>query len=142
MTCPTGLEPLEGAILLAVLGDFQDGQCALEVATDSGQVDLNGGFGEASPPHSAKAVASLPCSEDLLNPAALAMDRLVPFMKFTQRFLLVAAPHDGGDNSGNATFCTKGICEMRAAIGAVGENVAGFIRKRLGADFVIVDLLP
>ena len=42
---------------------------ALEVVGDGGEVDLDGGFGEASPSHSAQPVTTLPCSEDLLDPA-------------------------------------------------------------------------
>ncbi len=48
---------------------------------DGGEMDLDGGFGEAAPSQSAQAVASLPGSENLLDPAAHAMDRLVPCVK-------------------------------------------------------------
>lgn len=51
-------------------------QGALEVVGDGGEVDLDGGFGETSPSHSAQAVAALPRSEDFLDPAAHAMDLL------------------------------------------------------------------
>lgn len=62
------------------LGEFRtmDYRCALEDLGDCGEVDLDGGFGEASPSHSSKAVATLPSSQDLLDPAPNAVDRLVP----------------------------------------------------------------
>ena len=75
-------------------------QGALEIVGDGGEVDLDGGFGETSPSHSAQAVAALPRSEDLLDPAAHTMDRLVPFVKLAQRFLLVTTPHARGDDPG------------------------------------------
>lgn len=46
--------------------------------SDGGEVNLGSGFGETSPSHSAEAVASLPCSEDLIDPPPHAMDWLVP----------------------------------------------------------------
>jgi hypothetical protein len=63
---------------------------ALEVVGDGGEMDLDGSFGETSPSHSTKAVAALSGSENLLDPAAHAMDRLVPFMELAQRFGFVA----------------------------------------------------
>lgn len=56
---------------------------ALEIVGNGGEVDLNGGFGETSPSHSAQAVRALPCPENLLDPAAHPMDGLVPFMEPT-----------------------------------------------------------
>ena len=71
---------------------------ALEVVGDGGEIDLDGGFGETSPSHPAQAVAALPCTEDLLDPAPNPMDRLVPFFELAQRLLFVAVPHAGGDD--------------------------------------------
>lgn len=103
----------------------EDIHCALEVVGDGGEMDLDGGFGETSPSRSAKAVAALPCSEDLLDPTPNAMDRLVPFMELAQRFGFVAAPHAGGDDPRNAALCSHGIAKVIAAIGAVGKHLAG-----------------
>ena len=54
---------------VVMLGAFsshdENSQGAFKVVGDGGQVDLDGSFGETSPPHSVKAVASLPCSENL-----------------------------------------------------------------------------
>ena len=51
---------------------------ALREEAVTGEVDLDGGFGETSPLHSVQAVAALPCTEDILDPAQHPMDRLSP----------------------------------------------------------------
>ena len=57
-------------------------------------------------------------SEDLFDPATHAMDRLIPFMELAQDFLLVATPHAGGDDPGNAAFGTNsGDCQIFCARG-------------------------
>lgn len=94
---------------------------AFEVVGDGGELNLDGGFGETSPSHSAQTVAALPCPEDLLDPAPHPMDRLVPFFELAQRFLFVAAPHAVGDDPRYAALCTHGITEVIAAIGTVGK---------------------
>ena len=95
---------------------------ALEVVGDGGEVDLDGGFGETSPSHSAQAVAALPCTEDLLDPAPHPMDRLVPFFELAQRFLFVPAPHASGDDPRYAALCPHSITEVVAAIGTVASG--------------------
>jgi hypothetical protein len=89
-------------------------QVGLEVVGDGGEVDLDGGFGETSPSHSAQAVAALPCPEDLLDPAPYPMDWLIPFFEPAQRFLFVAAPHAGSDNAGDAALCPHGRARAQA----------------------------
>lgn len=72
---------------------------ALEVLGDGGEADLDGGFGEASLSHPAQAIAAFPCTENLLDPPADAMDRLIPLVELAQRFGFVAAPYAGGDKA-------------------------------------------
>lgn len=95
-------------------------------------MDLNGGFGETSPSHSAQAIAAFPCPEDLLDPAPHPMDRLVPFFELAQRFLFVAAPPAGRDDPRYAALCTHGITEVIAAVGTVGKHFAGIVGQRFG----------
>lgn len=83
-------------------------QGALEVVGDGGEVDLDCGFGETSPSHSAQAIAALPCAEDLLDPPSDAMDGLVPLVALAQRFGFIAAPHAGCDNAGNTALRPHG----------------------------------
>lgn len=100
---------------------------AFEIAGDGGQVDLDGDFGETSPSHSSEAIASLPCSEGLLDPAPDAMDRLIPLVEPCLSFLFGARPNASGYNAGNAALCPHGIAKVIAAIGAVGEHLAGIV---------------
>ena len=118
----------------------EDVEGALEVVGDGGEVDLDGGFGETSPSHAAQAVRTLPCSEDLLNPAANAMDRLVPFMELSQRFLFVATPCASSDNPWYAPLCKDSVTEMIAAIGAVSKDLAGIVGQCIGTGFAIIDI--
>lgn len=101
---------------------------------------MDGGFGETSPSHSAQAVASLPCPEDLLDAGAHAMDRLIPFMELAERFSFVAAPHAGGDDPGNAALCQHGITKVIAAIGAVGKHLTGIVGQGIGTCFAVIDI--
>ena len=96
-------------------------------------MDLDGGFGEASPSHSAQAVTALPCPEDLLDPAPYPVDRLIPFFELPQRFLFVAAPHAGGDDPRYATLGPHSVTEVVAAIGAVGKHLTRIVGQRFGA---------
>jgi len=113
---------------------------ALEVVGDGGEVDLGGGFGEASPSHSAQAVRTLPGSEDLLDPATHAVDRLVPFVELALCFLLVTPPHAGRDDPGDATLRPDRITKVSTAVGAVCEDLAWIVRQGLGTGFAIVDI--
>jgi len=115
---------------------------ALEVVGDGGEVDL-GGVGETSPSHPSKAVTALPGSEDLLDPATHAMDRLISFMKLAQDFLFVTAPHAGGDDPRNAAFRTDSvteITEMIAAIGAVGKHLTRIVGQGFRACLAVIDI--
>ena len=103
-------------------------------------MDLDGGFGEAAPSHSAKPVASFPGTEYLLDPAPHPMDWLVPFLELLERRLFVTTPHAGGDDARDPALCTHSITEVAAAIGAVGEYLAGVIGQRIGACPAIVDV--
>lgn len=90
----------------AVSGFARSGGChddrpgSLEIACNGGEVDLDGGFGEAPPSHSSQTVAAFPGPEDLLDPGANAMDRLVPGIETSVRFGFVAALHAGGNDTG------------------------------------------
>ncbi len=114
---------------------------ALELAGDGSEMNLDGGFGKTSPSYSAQAIASLPCPEDLLDPAAHAMDRLIPLAELLQRFLLVAAPRASGDDPGNAALCTNGIAKVIATTGAVGKPPAGVIGACFRACLAVIDIL-
>ena len=106
---------------------LDDIECSFEIVGDGGEVDLDGGFGEAAPSHSAKPVASFPGAEYLLYPAPHPMDRLVPFSELAKRLLFVATPHAGGDDARDPALRTHSITKVAAAIGAVGEYLAGVI---------------
>jgi hypothetical protein len=54
-------------------------------------------------------------------------------MELAQRFGIVAAPHAGGDDPGNAAFCPHGIAKVIAAIGAVGKHLTGMSGKASGS---------
>ena len=103
---------------------------ALEVVGDGGEVDLDAGFGEASPSlswaspkgHSSEPAASFPCPEDFLDPASHPMDRLIPLMELAQRFGFVAAPHAGRDDPRYSALCPHGIPEGVATTGAVASG--------------------
>jgi len=92
-----GLDGTVGGVFALVSSCLSrdDIEGALEVVGDGGEVDLDGGFGEASPSHTAQAVAAFPGAEDLLDPTAHVMDWLVPCIKAGKRLALVAAPHGG-----------------------------------------------
>ena len=60
-----------GSRLSRLLGDIE---CSFEIVGDGGEVDLDCGFGEAAPSHSAKPEASFPGTEYLLDPAPHPMD--------------------------------------------------------------------
>ena len=68
------------------------------------------------------------------------MDRLVPFVKLAQRFLLVTTPHAGGDDPGYAALRPHGIAKVFAAIGAVGKDLAGIIRQCFRACLAVIDI--
>ena len=103
-------------------------------------MDLGGGFGETSPSHSAQAIKSLPCSEDILDPTAHLMDRLISLMQFAQGFSFVAAPHPRSDNSGNAGLCADYIARAIAAIGAVGKDFVGIVGQGFRTCLAVINL--
>lgn len=119
---------------------MDDIECSFEIVGDGGDVDLDGGFGKAAPSHSAKSVASFPGAEYLFDPAPHPMDWLVPFLELLKRRLFVATPHASGDDPRDPALCTHRITEVAAAIGAVGEYLAGIIGQRMGACPAIVDV--
>ena len=69
---------------------------ALDVVDDCAEANLQTGLCQPSPSHAPKAIAALPCSKDLLDAAANAVDWLIPGFKARQRFGFIPAPH-GGD---------------------------------------------
>lgn len=109
-------------------GGCQDDRSgALEIVGYGGEVDLNGRFSEATPWHSPQTVAAFPGPENLLDPGANAMDRLVPGIETSVRVGFVAAPQAGGNDTGNSTPGSHRVAEMRAAIRTVGEHLSGVI---------------
>jgi hypothetical protein len=64
-----------------------------EVVGDGGEGELEGGFREAAPSRAPEAVAAFPPSEDLLDPAADALDRTVSGGELLRRVLVRPAPH-------------------------------------------------
>jgi hypothetical protein len=70
----------------------EDPGTALHVVDDCGEADLQTGLCQPSPWHAPKAVAALPRSKDLLDPAANAVDRLIPGFK-AHRFLQSLKTH-------------------------------------------------
>lgn len=103
-------------------------------------MDLDYGFGETSPSHSAQAIAALPCAENLLDPPSDAMDGLVPLVALAQRFGFIAAPHAGCDNAGNTALRPHRTEKVIAAIGAVGINLTGIVGQRFKACIAIIDI--
>lgn len=65
-------------------GHSDDPQTPFHIVGDGCEADLNAFFSKPSPSHPAKAVASFPSSEDLLDPASNAVDRLVEGLKARQ----------------------------------------------------------
>jgi len=103
-------------------------------------VDLDGGFGETSPSHSAQVLTSVPCPEDLLDPTPHAMDQLIAFMELAQRFGFIVAPHPGGDDLGNAALCPHGIAKVIAAVRAVGKHFPSVLGQCIGTYLPIIDI--
>ena len=111
--------------------DGRDRTGSLEVVGDGGEVNLGGGFGDADPSHPPEPVASLPGAEDFLDPAAHPVDGRVEGRQPRQRLLFVRSPHAGhGDMRGSALGANR-LAEVGAAIGAVGEDLAGRIGQRI-----------
>jgi hypothetical protein len=79
-------------------------------------------------------------ANDFLDPAANAMDGLVPFMELSQCLLFVAAPCARSDDPRYATLCKDCVTEMSAAIGAVSKHLAGVVGQRSGTGLAIVDI--
>ncbi len=57
-----------------------------------------------------------------------------------QRFPLIPSPHGGGDNARRSTLGAHGLGKDLAAIGAVGEHLAGVQRKSCEASSAIMDI--
>ncbi len=91
---------------------------------------MGGCLGDAPPSHAPEAITSLPGSEYLFDPAANLMDGAVVRLQPAQRFLLIASPHGDGDDARRSTPGAHGLGKDLAAIGAVGEHLAGVLRKR------------
>jgi hypothetical protein len=119
---------------------LHDIECSFYVVGDGGEVDLDGGFVDPSPSHSAQTVASFPCPEYFLDAAPHPVDRLIPFFELAKRLLFVAAPHAGGDDARCPAFRTDGVSKVTAPVGAVGKDLAGIIGQRIGASPAIIDV--
>ena len=103
-------------------------------------MNLDGGFGEASPSHSAQAVTAFPGAEDFLDAPADTVDRSVPGSEAIERFGLVSPPHAGRDNAWRASFGPNRVAEVISPIGAVGEHLAWIIGQGVGSGAPIVDV--
>jgi len=101
---------------------------------------MNARLCKPSPSHSAKAVASFPCAEDLLDPTTNAVDLLVPGLKASQCFRFVARPHTGGDVAWCSTLGAHRVAEMIAATGTVGKHVTRIIGKRISTGLAVIDV--
>jgi len=101
---------------------------------------LNAGLCKPAPSHPAKAVASFPCAEDLLDPTTNAVDRLVPGLKARQCFSFVASPHTGGEDARRSTLGAHRVAEMIAAIGTVGKHLTRIIGKRISTGLAVIDV--
>jgi hypothetical protein len=88
---------------------------------------LAGGFCDPAPSHPAQAIASFPCPEYLLDPAAHPVDGLVPVLELLERLGFVAAPHTGCDDTRDTAFGTNGSAEVAATASAIREDLAGIV---------------
>lgn len=61
-------------------------------------------------------------------------------LSFLKRLGFVTAPHAGRDNARDTTLGADGVAEVVAAIGAIGEDLAGIFGRRIGARPAIVDI--
>ena len=86
-------------------------------------MNLGGSFGEAAPSHAAEPVTSRPRTEDLFNPAAAAMDRLVPGLEARQRLLFVVPPQARHHHAGPAAPGPDRRGDVGTATGAVGKDI-------------------
>lgn len=88
----------------------EDVEGSLEIVCSGGEVDLEGGFGETAPSHSAQAVIALPGTEDLFDP--------VPGIEAGKRLALAAEraplwwadPCRGARQPSGAGASCRGIC--------------------------------
>jgi hypothetical protein len=87
---------------------LDDIACSFEVIGDGGEVNLDGGFCDAAPSHAAKAIASFPGAEYLLDPASHPMDWLIPFSELSKRLLFVTTPRRVARGS-----CTPALSQNR-----------------------------
>ena len=115
--------------LYGLSGRGNDLHAPFHIVGDGGQANLNACFCQPSPPHPAQAVASFPCPEDLLDPTADAMDRLVPGIEPCSDFGFVASPHASRDNAWRAAPGKDHLSKMVTAVGAIGINIAGIDRE-------------
>lgn len=119
---------------------MQDIEGWFEVVGDGGEVDLASGFGNPAPSHLPEAIASFPCSKDLLDPPAHPVDRLVPVPELLKRLGFVAAPHAGGDDARGTALGANRIAEVALAVSAVREDLAGIVGQRIATCPAIVDI--
>jgi len=129
--------PFNRALLSDLLHNIQR---SFEIVGDCGEVDLNGGFGDATPSHSAQTIASFPCPKYLFDAPPYPVDWLVPVLELLQRRLFVAPPHASGDDAWYSALCNNSITEMASAIGAVRKYLAGITGQCIGASSAVVDI--
>lgn len=121
-------------------GSSRNLQAPFQIVGDGGQANLNAFLCKPSPSHLAQAVASFPCPEDFLDPAADTVDRLVPGIETCPDFGFVPAPHAGSDNAWRATLRDNCFAKMVASIGTVGINIAGIVRQCVRTSLAVIDV--
>jgi hypothetical protein len=120
-------------------GCGNDLQAPFPIVGNGGQANLNACLCKSSPTHPTQAVASLSCSEDLLDATANAMDRLVPGLQACPYFGFVAT-HIPVATKRRAAPGDDCLAETVATISAVGINIAGIIRQCFGTSLAVVDV--
>ncbi len=103
-------------------------------------MNLNGGFDKATPSHPAHAVAALPCSEDLLDPDANPLNRLVPGLEASLYLSFVALSHAGAYDARRFTPGANRVAEMRTTRGTIGEHLSEIIRQGIRTGTSIIDV--
>ena len=87
----------------------------------------------------AKMERRMACAEDFFDPTRNPVYRLVPGIKPSQCFPLVASLHGDSDDARLAAFRMDGVAIMRSPIGAVGEHLPRIVGKSSRTRPAIID---